>query len=383
MANVHELVVSYLEQNGIIKADIFSPFYVSSIGAHILHQHNIVNEILYLQGRLANFRVHIMFYAPPGFSKTLFIDLFLREESSVLAKTIIKTEMMQNITSAGFTGTIRLQDGVPYIEPGLAQSAFEHIVGIEEFDSIQQGMKAQYGANLDNDLLCALDRGYITKKLGSGPAIRFQTGLTMWAANQHARANLSSGLARRFIFIVYLPTKYDRDLIRDARRRSRTSELDMGRLWNIRESIDDIISRTDGIEKIQLDEENIFALFDKYEIPHYEEELFERLLTGYTLMKGDFDHHLFVELDEGATEMITHEVLWRQAVKYGNDEALLLSVIKELQHRHECDHADIRDMISEMHNYSYGADKTIKILASLREKKAVVAMLDNKVRSVV
>ena len=87
-------------------------FFISSIAAHHFNQANRSYNIYTRSGRTVNTRIHIAFVAPPGFSKTYYLEQFLESKNSILGVKPIKTVFQQRMTEASAFGTItRDQNG--------------------------------------------------------------------------------------------------------------------------------------------------------------------------------------------------------------------------------------------------------------------------------
>lgn len=88
--------------------------------------------------------------APPGFSKTFWLEQFLRGIQAILKGSSIDIGFEGAMTEAGFVGTTKFVDGERRIIRGCAKVFCDAIVGIEEFSALTEMMKAQYSKQLDN-----------------------------------------------------------------------------------------------------------------------------------------------------------------------------------------------------------------------------------------
>ena len=338
-----------LKERKASHVEVYPPFFIASIGCHILNLMNQKNKIYFVAGRLANLRVHIMIVAPPGFSKTFWLEQFLRGAQALLADSGIEVDFEAALTEAGFVGTTKFADGDSVRIKGVAEEHSTAIVGCEEFSAVTTMMQQQYAKMLDSALLGALDSGYVYKRLAAGP-IHYQTHLTLQVGVQPARFDLSSGLGRRFCFLQFIPTAGDRRLITLARRASRGVRYNPVRTQRIRKELSILRERINHIERIVFDPQ-IDTFFDTQRVIHYEEEMFERLIMGYKIMKGQFDHELYVSLDEVSQRLVETELYYRDSIRRGSEFAEVLMILRD--NESEMKLIELQDeMLSFGHNWS-------------------------------
>ncbi|MBU0792030.1 MAG: hypothetical protein KKC55_16400, partial [Gammaproteobacteria bacterium] len=216
-----DTVLNYLKAREIVFSDRYMPYYVASAACHLC---NIVNKEkqFYLEsGAVPDLRLQIFLVSPPGYMKSFFLKILLDGPTSVFGGSIINTAFQGSMTEAGFVGTVKFgADDEPTTHYGAAYEYSHHIVGIEEFNALTNAMKQEHSSNLDNALLTALDSGMLVKRLGPGE-ISYSTNVTLFSGSQPARFDLSSGLGRRFLFIYFIPSKEEKELIRAGRRRGK------------------------------------------------------------------------------------------------------------------------------------------------------------------
>jgi len=326
---LYDIILNTLESRKIAKVQMYAPYYVCSAMAHLFNIKNKTEPVYYEAGRIPDMRIHIMFVAPPGFSKSFWLEQFLRGNRSIFGTTSIQCAFEGTMTEAAWTGTIRFMDEnkEPVIRPGAAHEFQTAILGIEEFSALTNMMKSQHSKLLDNALLTSLDSGWLFKRLAAGP-IRYITHITLHTGTQPARFDLSSGLGRRFMFLLFNPSKGEMDEIKLARRRSQNILGDSAALSEIRQRVRYI---QDSIKRIQtvVFDRSIQKAFDTLPMPHYEEPLYERLFLGYTLATQDFNEHVVVKTDTESMRLLTQVVKWRRQVKRGSEVSQVASIINE------------------------------------------------------
>ena len=251
-------------------------------------------------------------------SKTYFLEQFLRGDAALLAQSKIPITMEGTMTGAGFVGTTKFEDGEQVRVPGLAEECSTAIAGIEEFSAVTNMFKVHYAGELDVSLLGALDSGWCYKRLAAGP-IKYQTYITLQTGCQPARYDLSSGMARRFLFLEFIPNRSDFYTLRSAQRKARGIGANITRTQLIWKELEKLATYgTKEIKEIWLDDK-FYDLMDKWEVWHYDEILFERLLTGYNLMKGNVQKGILkVDVDKEAERLLFGEVGFRKAIKRGS-----------------------------------------------------------------
>jgi len=327
MINVFEMILKELRERKCAHVDRYPPFYIASIGAHIFNLRNQKAPLWLEAGRIADSRLHIMFVSPPGFSKSFWLEQFMRGAQSLLDGSTIDYVMEGAMTEAGFIGTTRSNKGTIIETPGLAEEHSNAIIGIEEFSALSHLMQTQYSSLLDTALLNALDSGWCYKRLAAG-SIKYKTNLTLWCGTQPARFDLSSGLGRRFLFLQLIPTQRDFDLIRSRRREAKGIQYNVHRMDLIKLGLRAKIRAVGDLETLEWSP-RIYQLFDRLKIVHYEEALFEKLILGYNVMSKTFDRKLRVDLDETLESMVRQEIYWRDQIRKGSEYAEVLVILRD------------------------------------------------------
>jgi len=336
LPDVYKEIILELEKRHVADARTIGPFYISSMATHML---NIVNQTkrIYTEGGLpANLRQHILYVAPPGFGKSYYVKQFLEHEDYSILKgvTSFPAFFEGSMTEAGLIGSI--DPATPGQPPrkmyGLAGGEGSNaIVGMEEFAAITNSMVQEYNAGLDTALLTMLDSGIVNKRLRNGD-LKYTSNMTWWAGTQPARFDLSSGLARRFIFVTKYP-KWDDFKLMSQRRRAAKGITKSAQSSKILHDILDqrfalIRQNVTGIKF----KDEFYELMDKKKIIHYEEALYERLAIGYWAMKevslnGDIE----VRLDPELERIIEIEHDNRKQIKKGAVSSMVWNIVKDLQ----------------------------------------------------
>jgi len=247
------------------------------------------------------------------------------------------------LTEAGYVGTIKGVEGEPVVIYGAAYEHQESILGIDEFAQLTNSMKMEHSINLDTAMLTSLDTGYLNKRLAMGK-IRYVTQLTLWTGSQPSRFDLSSGLGRRLMFLFFIPTAEEEAMIRAARRAGKNVRAPADKLNDIRHDVTDIMTKLKHVTKVKFSRE-FYMVLDKMGIPHYEEDLYERMALGYTISTHNFGTEIEVKMDERLKMLINTSNEWRNEIKRGSEFSQAVSVIKEMTN---CPLTDVKKRLSNM-----------------------------------
>jgi len=328
--NLYEEIIKELENRKVAYARQFAPFYISSIATHVF---NIANQRkhIYMEGGLpANTRQHILFVTVPGFGKSFILRQFLDGPNSIVNGSSIQTTFENMMTEAGFVGTIGKDNSGQKVEiDGLCKEHSDSIVGIEEFSAITNSMSADYNYGLDTSLLTALDSGMVRKRLANGK-LEYETHLTMWAGVQPARYNLSSGLGRRFLFVMFIPTYKDIFQFKLWRRVAKNIKVDTEHLRKLKLRMNERFNYIQNSLTYITFNQEFYKELDKLNVIHYEEPIYERLALGYWLMKVDTLYgKLTIGTDVELIRLMQLEHHYRKEVKKGTQLAQVWGIIQE------------------------------------------------------
>ena len=331
MTDVYEAILNELEARNVAYARKFPPYYISSLGCNIFNIMNQQKGIYTEAGLKVNTRQHIILVTVPGFGKSFWLRQFLENELSLVKGTKIGCTFESQMSEAGFVGTAKFNsEGVAQESPGLCRNESNSIVGIEEFSAISAAVSQNYNAGLDTALLTALDSGMVRKRLAAGK-IEYQTNLSLWTGVQPARYELSSGLARRFLFLLLIPNFNDIKQFKLNRRSSKnvkTNTLTLGKLKAaINTRYDDIMKK---LEKVEFDR-TVYKKLDELDVVHYEEPLYERIALGYWLMKvKEMPKTLTIKMDPTLDALFDNEKGDRFKIKRGTQLAQVWALVQDV-----------------------------------------------------
>ena len=334
MSGIMEPILEELASRNVYKADVYAPFYVCSAMVHAFNLMNQKKRVYWESKRLPNMRLHILFVAPPGYMKTFYLSTLGGDEFGIFRNCGIHVGHEQSLTEAGLIGTFQNINGAPIATEGAAMTYSDGLMLIDEFSAITNALKVQYNSQMDTQLLSALDSGRVNKRLGSGK-LEYDTNLTLWAGVQPARYDLSAGLGRRMIFLLFLPTRMDNEKLLETvhhTRNIRPDESSMGHLWN---KIQRTVYDMDKIEKVEFGD-NVYKLYQELKLFSYESSYFDRLLLGFQLAMYGPERTVTVDPDNAfVRKLIMMEKKWRDTIIRGVDYVQLLRLIKSSGHQVE------------------------------------------------
>lgn len=374
---VFDEVLDVLRARKLAFVERLTRIYICSVGAHIINLENKKRKFYMVSGRVADLRVHIFFIAPSGFFKSEVLYQLLDEETGVVSGTRMGTAFEGGMTAAAFVGTVKLtKEGEAEIETGAAWIHKEDIVGIEEFAEITNMMKQMYNVQMADALLTALDKGWVRKRLArSGEkGIHYPTNLSMWTGSQPTRLDLGAGIGRRFYMQEFIPTREERRVIAEARRKGRGVSTSPKRVMKVKTLIEQIIDKVKNLKEIQFTAQ-LDAFLQNFKLIHFEEELFERIAVGYNVMMGNFDDILLVRLTPELREIIEQGIAERRSVKMGSDINQVTTILKDFGGE-----STISEMIYELANFSIDGRASYKLINSAA-KTGRVSLVGNKITS--
>jgi len=330
MVNVYNLILAEAERRKISYVRKFFPFYIASLGCHVFNIMNQGKQIYVEGGTVPNTRLHLLFVAFPGFGKSFFLKQWLKGHNSLLEGTSVPVTFEGSQTDAGFIGTAHFNEqGKPEIKEGLCKQEKSSIVGIEEFSAITNSFKQTYNVGLDTSLLTSLDSGDVVKRLGAG-RVSYHTDLTLWAGVQPARYDLSSGFSRRFAFLAYYPTLRDIQRYRESRRAMKGIGVSESHIKSLKLAIDQRVGEIHKFVKRVYFGQDFYRELNKMDIMHYEDELYERIGLGYTLMSQDrLEDTVEVRLTPELKRIIQLEYEMKNEVKKTSDTSIIWNLIRD------------------------------------------------------
>lgn len=350
----------------------YLPFSMVSTVLHVLNILNQEQPFYYDESAPYNFRMHLLHLAPTGGGKTYWVKNLGRSQNALLRDTSLPITYKGSMTAAAFTGTIASGSngkGIPIA--GIAERCKKHVIMIEEFHSTLKSMEGTHGGDLENHFLTALDSGWVFRDLAKGE-IAYQSHCTIQAASQFTRIKTSSGMLRRFMITSFKPTTEDIARLRAARRARRHIVYDERGTIIFRKLFNEFCEDLTSIEGIAFDFDVIDSMFDKYNIQHYDEEIYERFLIGLNLiMKTDVPTTPFITCTPEMEEYIKAAIRWRGEALMGSEVSLALSTIRDWATINKGEGMPAKDYRLAMINFGLSFEESGAILKKLQYYNAV------------
>lgn len=372
-------VMAELESREAYKHEIYAPYYVCSYATHCFNLANQKNEIYWESKRLPNMRLHCLFVSPAGYMKSYYLGTMGGDKYAIFKEAGIQVGYEQSLTEAGFIGTISNMNGVNIPTEGAAMTFRHGMLLIDEFSAITNAMKVQYNAQMDSQLLAALDHGNVYKRLGAGK-IEYKTNLSLWAGVQPARYDLTSGLGRRMCFLLFLPTRYDNEQLMETMARTRNIRPDEGNMQDLWRSINAWYNDMYKIEKVEFDD-SVLKAYKNMKLFSYESSYFDRLILGYHLATYGPEKHMCVSADnKDLMEVLTREKKWRDQIMQGVDFVQIERLIQSAGVPCEGDKYKItkRELVSEAIMVGWNAQQVHEMLIQML-KFGIISVKGNEV----
>ena len=128
----------------------------------------------------------------------------------------------------------------------------------------------------------------------------------------------------------FVPTEYEKDLIRQHRRMGRNQRPSDVNLRNLRSAIKELPEKMGRIRDVIFDPA-MDKFFDKKKsiVPHFEEIVYERFAVGYTIMKGNFNETLQLVFDKEMESHMEKLIDWRLQLKRGSASSQVMRILNQ------------------------------------------------------
>ncbi len=330
--DLYNFILESFKEREFLNYETIIPEYICSVGAHIFNRVNKEKDIYVDNGLTPDCRLNIFMITISGFGKTYLLNQFMDKKVGFLSDTKVEVSRVGEVTASGLTGTIRsTSEGKSILQKGLLQKKSNGIIGSEEFSTIMATSRQAHSTNLINILLIAFDTGEVTKDVAPG-GFDFFTKTTMWAATQPGRYETTSGLPRRFLFVIYIPSYKDMKLLNEKRSSGKHIVVDKKKLLLLRSEIDKrVIEVEENLKKIVFPRE-FYKWLDNFTTLHYEIILYERLLLGYNIMKIDkVGEVLELKVDDCIKEVIERQIKNRLLIHRGINKVKIWDILKHIK----------------------------------------------------
>lgn len=327
---IFDMVMEEMKDRKAYLYERFTPFYTMSFAVHNFNIMNSKRKIFYEGKKIINSRLHLLFVSPAGFMKSYYLSNMAGDkDAGIFNNCGVKVGSEQSMTEAGLVGTIKSDAfGEKEVKKGMAEEYQDGMVLVDEFSGITNAMKSSMNNQMDSQLLSILDSGKVVKRLVAG-AHSFDTHLTLWAGVQPAKIDMSSGLGRRFCYMLFMPTREDNKQIMIARHYAKNcapKAAEMTKIQNINKSF---VASLGTIDRINYPDECL-SLYDKMGIFSFEAQLYDQMILGYNLAKFGAQKKMDLEINDELLRLMKLEREWRMEINLGVDLGLMRNMINLL-----------------------------------------------------
>ena len=322
--DIYWTTIAYKKFMGYHGAENVLPFYLASIGAHIiaLKQRSIIekdpdkaseNAIFVLNDSIVQPNVHVLSIAPSGYGKSYGIETFLRPENGLLSDPIMFSDCGY-ATEAGLTGSIDQRGNE--VE-GLLKTNKLSILGFDEFSVFNSLKNTTFSNMIEPMLLRFLDKGQINKKLAKLD-LNYYSDATIWGGLQPTVKDIlfeQTGLARRFAYIdIEVTENMKNDLSRTYLKNTTVSSPAI--ITAIRKRIANLYNTfmSSNISRIEFSDRFANYLINNG-LNHFQQKMYAKIAAGYWLItrwdssKSEFqDKRFMVDLDDELKRIIDLEI---------------------------------------------------------------------------
>ena len=357
---IMDIVMTELQDRNIYLCEKYAPYFVCSYACHEFNLHNQRKKIYWSGKSLPNMRMHCLFVAPPGFMKSHYLENMGGGEYGIFRDVGTKIGYKQSMTEPAFVGSVQSNNGSVRRIEGVAEQYKTGMCLIDEFSGITSAMKSQMNSQLDSQLLAVLDHGRVRKDLASG-MISYDTNMTVWGGVQPARFDMTSGLGRRFSFLVFLPTPADNAKLRVAQHHARNvkpSHIHMKALWDEIKAFKNEIGK---IRSVEFDD-SVLEFYEKQNLYSYETSYFDRMLIGFEISTNGVRQEMNISAsDKELLALLDQQRVWRRQVNVGIDYLAISSVMK----RHPENKVHFNVLIEECAMFGWNHEQVAQLVKKM------------------
>lgn len=339
--------------------EIYAPYFICSYTMHHFNLMNQKRKIFYESKRLPNSRMHILFVSPAGYMKSYYLGQMAGDEYGIFNNSGAIVGYEQSMSEPAFVGTINNYNGVRQVTEGAAETYKNGFLLIDEFSGVTEAMKSQQNSQMDSQLLAALDHGNVVKRLASGKH-EYKTNLTTWGGVQPARYDLTSGLGRRFFYLLFIPTAKDNIELMRAQRRAQNCPpdiIEMKKLWNRNKKS---VEEMNMIKRVEFCDD-VTEYYVKNHFFNFEAQIFDKLALSYTIAKHGSAEKIEVSLDDpGLIKIIDQQKEWRTKISEGVDYSIIENTVTSLGGT-----VSMRDLVTECVMFGWNASQVHKTVGEM------------------
>jgi len=359
-------IMGELETRGAFKANDYAPFFIASWAQHQFNLINQKKQIYWINGRLPNDRLHILFVSPAGFMKTYYLNMMAGDDLGMFKGCGSHIGFEQEMTAAGFTGTAHMNNGCKNEYMGAAKDYEKGFMLIDEFKGLSTVLQGKDNGEFEAQFLSALNTGRIVKRLAVNRD-EYITSFTMWTGIQPCNFTTGSGIGRRLTYLLYLPNAADNELLRDLRFLNRGKRPDKSRMQVMWKKQQNFITGLDIIKEVVFDD-SIRQQYKKMGHFHYEAEYYDSLLLGATLALKGASPVVEVDLKEPEVmRMLENETAWRKKINRNPIHGAIAVLMAD-----GCGCLTLEELFDRADMYSMKTEEVVEAVNEMRAQGRII-----------
>lgn len=317
--SIYSEFIRHSTDAGLLLVENMMERMASSVGGHIMNLANMDHR-LYIKNRLPNnFRIHMVYMAPSGYTKSTYYQFMLRNTYGLLfnREMIFPTDVHSSFSVASWLGTMKenKETGEWEASNGVMETYKRGIIGADDYQALTLLLNGEGIGEDERALMTALDTDEAVKNLATGQIRIKNVGVTCWFGMRPCKVNLRSGLARRLMFPIYFPTRNESKILSDmAWDEIRPSE-DLEDETSEPPLLDAMTKAYDTIVEtgpVNLDFDSVKDKLDKWNISHFELKLYKAMAVGWSVANGTYPD---IKLDPTGLAMIEDELACRELLR--------------------------------------------------------------------
>ena len=325
MESINDVVVREITDRGIFICPNVIERMTASIGSHVMNLCNMDHKFI-LKGRApANFRTHLVYISPSGWTKSFYFRMFLKHFYGILwnDNRIFPIDVHSTFSTAAWFGTIGTnKDGETEERKGVFETYKRGIIGADDYQPLIDLFDGTGKGQDEIALMTALDTDEAVKNLALGQLRIKGVGLTAWFGLRPTRLKLTSGLARRFTFPRFFPNRKEAAIFRDLARNELTPNLEY-EFDEMEPPLERAINDTDKLivdaGVCDIDFEQVHDYLNTFRtdsgvplIPHFEENIYRNIALGWSVANGNYPS---VRMDDVIKGILLDEYQSRQLLR--------------------------------------------------------------------
>jgi hypothetical protein len=319
MDTIYSNFIRHITDSGLMVVENIIERMASSVGGHLMNLANLDHRF-YVKNRLPNnFRLHMVYVAPSGYTKSTYFQFMLRSVYGLLYNkdVIFPVDVHSSFSVASWLGTMKenKETGEWTATNGIMEKYKRGLIGADDYQTLKLMFDGEGIGEDERALMTALDTDEAVKNLSTGQIRIKNVGVTCWFGMRPTRINLRSGLARRFMFSTYFPSKRESDMLRSMSRGEIKPSFELED-DNATPPMLDVMTKAYNLVvetgPVELDLYDLNQYLDRWDIPHFEEKLYRTMAIGWSVANGTYP---VITLGPDGKRMIEDELACREMLR--------------------------------------------------------------------